>query len=314
MLLKEVYDTELRARGYYNFHLTASCYAFPWEYDGKNAYIILECDSNFVVVKAYSKQNDIMLKVYSDTTSSVIIDKAIKDAVFILGIKEDLNDFYAICKNDPLLYSLANDLLGIHMRAVQNLWQGLLISICQQNASFKQGWRMLWNIRKRLGEELRIPGCDRRFYAYPSPRRVIEKFERMRDCRVGYRAETILRAAKVFLKGEILELEDIKGIGQYSARLARILGLRKYDEFPVDRWFSTLIPRVYAGEEKWSIKETESFAKKKWGKWAGLAAVMITVVTGAKPLRNILSDIQHGNIRPLPDEPAPLTLWRYNLD
>ena len=311
MLLRHVYSLNVKPVKPYSFDLTASCYAISWEYDGHNAYITLDYDKHVSLVKVSPREDELLFEVYADTSSSDIIDSAIRDARFILGVDEDLTNFYGLCKNDPLLGILAERFIGMRIRAVQNLWQGILISICQQNASFKQGWKMLLNIRRKLGKPLQIPNNPRIMFTYPSPRQVIEKFDFLKDCRVGYRDKVILNAARFFLENESEELEKIKGIGQYSARLARILGLRKYDKFPVDRWFSVLIPKVYANEDKWTIRRVEEFAAKKWDKWAGLAAVMITVITGAKTLTKLLEDIQQGKLSPLPDEPAPLTLWRY---
>jgi len=286
----------------------------PYEYDGEHAYIVLSYDDYPVVVKLSLSNSLIKADVYSVSHDSTLIESAIRDTEFIMGLKEDLTEFYELCRGDPLLDPLSKNLYGIHMRGVQNLWQGVLISISQQNASFKQGWRMLSLIRKNLGEEVRIPKCDAVFYTYPTPRTIIERSKSLRRCGVGYREKTFLNAAKAFIREEEPDLLEIKGIGQYSARLAKVLGKRDYREFPVDRWFATLIPRVYAGEEKWSIKKVEEFAKKKWGQWAGLVAIMITIITAAKPIGNLLNMLGKGKqLDSFPNEAAPLTLWKHGL-
>ncbi len=314
MLLSKVYSTNIKLSHPYNFYLTASFYSTRFEFDGTYAYVILNYDEDYAVSRARSEDKLILIDIYATKSSSDLIERALRDTAFIMGFNEDLREFYSLCANDPLLGILSKELYGIHMRAVQGLWEGLLISICQQNASFRQGWRMLMRIREILGEELRIPDSELIFYTFPSPKKIIEKPSLLRQCGVGYRDKIFLNAAKAFIRNNEPELIEIKGIGQYSARLAKILGKRDYREFPVDRWFSTLIPRVYAREEKWSIKEVEEFARKRWGKYAGLAAIMITVVTGAKPISSLLKVLEKGqNPDPFPHEPAPLTLWRYSL-
>jgi len=312
--LKHVYSEEISPVKYYNFDLTASCYAAPWEYDGKYAYIPLEFDSYFGVTRACMEESVVKLEVFLTSGNSDLIERALDRAIFILGLKENLDEFYSLCTNDPLLDVVKKEFLGIHMRAVPSVWEGLLIGICQQNASFKQGWRMLFNIRKKIGQALRIPHSNKIIYTFPSYSRILTKQSLLRECGVGYREEIIIDVAKFFLEECGDDLESIRGIGQYTARLAKILGERNYGEFPVDRWFASLLPRVYMNsKEKLSVRKIEEFAKKRWGKWSGLAAIMITIVTAARPLRKVLEDIEKGKLNPLPNEPAPLTLWRFSL-
>ena len=107
-------------------------------------------------------------------------------------------------------------------------------------------------------------------------------------------------------------MEELRGIGQYTARIARILALRKYDEFPVDRWFARLIPNAYFDvDETWPIEKVEKFARERWGKYMGLAAIFITAVTAAETIGDTLKRIHAKNINPFPNKPSPFTLWRY---
>ncbi len=313
-MLSEVYTIEIKPREPYSLKYTSMCYATPWDYDGKRTYIPMIIENNKVCSVLEEKEHKIHLRIYSEKPDDDIIEKSILSTKHVMALEEDLSEYYSIIRNDPLLHIVYDKLYGIHMRAVSSLWEAAIIGICQQNASFRQGWRMVLNIRKIMGEVIHIKEHNVVLHAFPSPQKVLRAYNKLDLARVGYRKSIILETAKRFSRGELDDLENIRGVGQYTARIARIIGKRKYDEFPVDRWFARLIPFVYGGkEESWSVKQVELFAKKKWGKWCGLSAIMITIITAAETYSRTMRNIKVGILDPFPDRPAPMTLWKYNI-
>ena len=69
------------------------------------------------------------------------------------------------------------------MRAT-SLWNAMLIAICQQNASFAQGWRMLCRVYKLMGKGAKLG--DVMTIIPSSPRGLL------RGAGLEYRAETSL--------------------------------------------------------------------------------------------------------------------------
>ncbi len=315
LILREpVYRTVLSIPRDYNFKLTVSVYSTHWDFDGERAYIPILIDDKQIVVVASEGDERIELEVYSKSRG-VEVDQVLKNARYILGIDENLSKFYDSVRSDSLLGIISNKLRGIHMRSVQSLWEGLLIGICQQNAGFQQGWLMVTLLREKLGSKVLIAKYRHEVAFLPTPDDILSKKTYIKEARVGYREKVILRCATVFSKQtpELGELEEIKGIGQYTARIARILALRKYDEFPVDRWFARLIPNAYLNvDEVWPKEKVEEFAERMWGKWRGLAAIFITVVTAADTIGKVLKSLRLRKLDPFPDRPSPLTLWRYS--
>ncbi len=169
---------------------------------------------------------------------------------------------------------------------------------------------MLIKLRKMFGMPMRY--TDLNYYLYPRPKDLISRRNDLSKAGVGYRANALINAAKRFLaKNAISNLEEIKYVGSYTAGIARILALRDYSVFPLDRWFTKLLTHVYFNDKKVSKKELTKFIRGKWGRWCGLAAIMITAVTGAKTINEVIKDFDKNSLNPFPNHPAPLTLWMY---
>jgi len=239
----------------------------------------------------------------------------------LLGLDEDLEDFFSKALRDPLLSMFASEWRGWRLRGV-DLWWALVVGICQQNASFRQGWSMILRIVDLYGwkAELNSGGV---VVLPPPPEHVLQNPSRLVEAGVGYRAKTIEGVAQAFAgrtmpSAEELEkldsgrIEDIltefRGVGSYTARIAMVLALRRYDLPPVDRWLRTIASRVYGVPER----DSEKALMRVWDKWSGLAALALTIALDAAPLREALARIERGELLPKTvSEPSPATLWRF---
>lgn len=301
----------------YNFNLTAMVYATPWDFDGKNAFIGAKLSgSHYLLSIITSAGSEVSFKLYVSKNDTELIEKGINYTIFAMALDEDLTAFYKLVNRDTFLRIINTKLNGIHLRTPINLWEGLLIGICQQNASFKQGWKMVMNLRKLIGTPLKIPDTERIYYTLPTPEDILNARQKLRKCSVGYREKTIVNAAAFFKSAINEDIESIKGVGSYSAAIARILGKRRYTEAPIDRWFARLLPRMYLGkDEKWTIKKAKEFAVNKWENWVGLALVMITIITGAKMINQAIAAIEQGKLDPLTENAVtPLNLWKIKME
>jgi len=246
------------------------------------------------------------------------INEYMEKLKFILGVNEDLSRFYEIWVKDPLFHKSYRLLKGFHLRCC-SLWNALMIGVCQQNASFKQGWRMLAMLHKVLGRRVEVEDWGYTIIP-PSPLDVFNaKESQLKSCGLGYRANTIKHIAKYFVDGMICnenalrynegDLIRIKGVGSYTARLALVLSARKYDLPPIDRWLKRIISEVYGVKES----EVEAMWRNIWGEWSGLAAVLATIILDAEPLSRALIRIRRGVTYPLLSDNfmTPLTLWKF---
>ncbi len=292
-----------------------SVYNLHHWFDGYRARLALDLEKPAVAIVDVDGKAGIYAPSCSD------IDTYVAKLRWILGLEEDLSEFYSIAMHDPLLSRFATEWRGWRLRGC-DLWWALVIGVCQQNASFKQGWTMLLNIVDLYGRAVELNGFGR-VVLPPRPEDIARDPSKLVEARVGYRAQTIAGIARAFAEKSIPSIEEfkkmdsseietllrrLKGVGSYTARLAMALALRRYDLPPVDRWLRAIVSRVYGIEERYA----EGKWVEIWGRWSGLASIALTIALDAAPLRGALARIERGELLPkIGDEPSPATLWRF---
>jgi len=296
-----------------DLYLTLAVYNFGFWFNGVNGFIVL--DDVEPIVAEVSISGDYTIYFLSGNCSKEHITRL----EWSLGIKEDLTLFHELGIKDLLLGEFIRKYRGWRPRS-SSLWWALVIGVCQQNASFIQGWRMLYNIIKLYNRRVLVGKTE--VLLPPTPSDVVNNKALLINAGTGYRANTIYNVAKVFAKKELDQeaivkssspviedkLKGIKGIGSYTARLSIILAFRKYDLPPIDRWLRKIISIVYGVP----LGDAERIWRDKWGRWSGLAALATTIALDAKPLSKALERIKNKQLVPMDkDKPTPLNLWKF---
>jgi 3-methyladenine DNA glycosylase/8-oxoguanine DNA glycosylase len=294
-----------------DYQRTLNIYNLCYWFNGLQSYIFLGRDVVVVV--------DIngCYKIYAENCGIDYVDKL----RWVLGLDEDLGEFFILASRDSLLKGFAEEFRGWRPRA-SDLWWGLLVAHCQRVASFKQGWRLLHNIVKAYGRVVEVG--DTKVLRPPTPEEVLSEPSKLVVSGVGFRAEGILRTAKAIVKGVLdyeklrslpdndieKELMNIPHVGSYVARLTLILAFKRYSLPPVDKWVRAIISKVYGVEQK--EKVVEVFLRSRWGKWSGLAVYATTIALDAQPLSIALKRIDEGSIKPRKDvSPSPSNMGAF---
>ena len=308
MRLRRAGSTSLDKPRGFDFHLTASLYNFHWYYDGARLYL---CHPSGVV-EVREERGALRVTAYGELSAC----EAAEYASWSLGLDEDLNDFHESLVDDPILRYVPEKLTGLRVRSLSP-WLASVVAVCQQRASFLQGWRMLYRLFDLYGRRVKLEG-DGETLMPPSPSDILARPGGLREARVGFRDRALLGLARAFAEGLPCDdpggfeenLVSIKGVGRYTARLARVLGLRSYEEPPIDDWTVKLVSEAFGVEPR--AKEVETFLKERYGPYAGLAVLMYTVVLDAEVIGRALERVRKGLVYPLElERPTPLTLWRY---
>ena len=291
-----------------DFTKTLAVYNLCYWFDGVKGYILL--DNNAIAVVDVSG----CFKIYAPSCE----EDYVKKLRWVLGLDENLDEFFEIASNDKLLKGFAKEFRGWRHRA-SDLWWALIVAHCQRNASFKQGWRILHRIVKNYGKYIEIEG--KKVLLPPKPEDILENPSKLVESGAGFRVGAIIEAAKAFkerridveklqmLDDETVEdvLENLPQVGSYVARLAMVLGLRRYSLPPVDRWTVAIVSKVYGVNN--NAKDVELFLRRRWGRWAGLAVLALTITLDAEPLRKALDRIDKGFLTPRKDvSPSPLNM------
>ncbi|MEM1609115.1 MAG: hypothetical protein QXG81_07585 [Ignisphaera sp.] len=152
----------------FSFFLTASVYNFSFWFNGKRLLVPLE-DAIIVLADLGS---EIEARVYVSKNRRLEgVDGLGKIVEHVLGLVENLTEFYGIVAKDPLLSPSLETLYGMHIRASQP-WIASVIGVCQQNASFRQGWKMFYNFIRVFGKRVSVEGIET--YVPPSPSNINE--------------------------------------------------------------------------------------------------------------------------------------------
>lgn len=302
-------DSGILPSNEFNYRLIGSVYNLCYWINDHKSFVFFTREDLAVGVIYF----DGRYEIYSEDCNC---DDIVKKFYFTIGVNEDLHDFFKLAHRDALLGDFSKIYQNWRLRST-DLWWGLVISICQQNTSFKQGWRMLHNIVRNYGRVVKIK--EHKILRPPRPEEIINNPDLLFNSGLGYRVKTVLNVAKAIIKDEVEEeymyhvnsvdaennLRKIKGIGPYTARLAIALSMRKYDLPPIDNWLRKIISIVYGIDENFA----EEFWVEKWGKWSALASIMVTIALDAEPLRKALQRINRGELLPKPDlDPTPVNM------
>ena len=318
---------EFKSKGDFNLKLAGRVYALPWEFNGESSYVQVVLDEHDYVAKVEQKGEKIQVSIFGLELKHDPEEIARK-ALTVLGFYEDLSEYYSKVKNDPILHVIPEKLKGIRMRGRSTLWEALVISLCQQNASFMQGWSYIERLHYYIGRRVRLKGEKGIYLLFPKPKEILEKKNTLITCRMGYREKYLVSIAQIYENKfkrmdfskmktrEIIRiLKEVKGVGDYTAKLSTIVAFRRYEVFPADRWFTRIISEIYL-HKKITVPQASRIAEKIWGKWAGLSAVFLTVVLSAETITKALQLVKSGEFREQLlnyKKPSPLTLFRKPL-
>ncbi len=211
---------------------------------------------------------------------------------FIFNLDFDLQSFYEDVKNDQTMQQITRQLYGLKNPTTPTVFEALADSIVEQQISIKVAQIIEVKLAKKFGETLTLNGDT--YYAYPTPQSMAcASIEEIRNCGLSQRkAEYIREAAKLIAEGKldlehlknnkipeqiIAELDEIRGIGVWTAELTMLRGMQKLDALPADDFgIRRVISRYYCGGKPIKSAEAREIAKS-WGKWKGLAAYYLIV-------------------------------------
>ncbi len=218
--------------------------------------------------------------------------KAEEAVKFIFNLGFDLCSFYSEAKNDCTMTQIDQQLYGLKNPTTPTVFEALADSIVEQQISIKVAHVLEERLVKKFGEALTLNGET--YYAYPTPQNIaIVSIEEIRNCGLSQRkAEYIQGTAQLIVDGKldlehlktqqnpeeiISELDEIKGIGLWTAELTMLRGMQKLDALPADDLgIRRVISRYYCGGKLIKTDEAREIAVR-WGTWKGLAAFYLII-------------------------------------
>jgi DNA-3-methyladenine glycosylase II len=252
---------------------------------------VLNVDGQLVRVKLSSNGSidlpELTLELQSDAPLSkeqTIRAKETVNCIFSLNLP--LKDFYNQIKPDKVMTQITQKLYGLKFPTTATVFEALVYAIVEQQISIKVARSIEERLALKFGEQLQLG--DETFFAFPTSEALAKAgAEEVRQTGLSLRkADYICGAAKLVVDGKldienlhkkkaetiISELDEIKGIGVWTAELTMLRGMQKFDALPADDLgIRRVISRYYCGERLIQADEARRIAEP-WGDWKGLAA------------------------------------------
>ncbi len=235
----------------------------------------------------------VAVELKSDTAITNEDTKKAEDMVTALfSLDYDLKPFYETAKTDKIMAHLTRELWGLKNPTTPTVFEALVDSIVEQQISLKVANSLEIRIIKKFGESLDLEGAV--YFAYPTPQQLASvSIEEFRQCGLSFRkGEYIKGASTLIAEGKlnleelknyesseqiIRELDNIRGIGVWTAELTMLRGMQRLEALPADDLgLRRVISRYYRDGKAISSAEARQIAES-WGEWKGLASYYLVV-------------------------------------
>jgi 3-methyladenine DNA glycosylase/8-oxoguanine DNA glycosylase len=288
---------EIKTISPYNFDLTVRKPAgwplfTPLEiYDKGNLWTAVHLNDMLVGLmltsKGTVKNPCIEAKIFlKSKTSKEQLDKIKKTLEHNIGADDDLHEFYALAKKDPILKYVVTDLFGMHSTSSgDTVFPDAILAILLQMAPLKRSNEMMNCVITKYGEKAEFDG--KTIYVWPTPASLVSLNPDIfsKSCKIGYRAKRIVKLSEKLIKEdfptlqelEMLSAEEAKkkllelpGIGDYSADI-----INPHGGFPIDVWSAEVFSKLLFGKapenNRQAVEEVKKAGILRWGKWSWMA-------------------------------------------
>lgn len=199
----------------------------------------------------------------------------------MIGVHQDLREFYSVARRDNVLKYTIEDLYGMHDTQTSYLFNSVVLSICLQMARLDRSQRMMDSINSHYGDRVQFDGKNMIIEPSAETIALLEPQTFAERCKLGYRAKYIIASAQRIVEGfptseEILHMQpqaakeklmELPGIGDYAADI-----INPHGGFPIDAWSVDVFGLLFFGKEPKDRRKTIERVKKeglrRWGKWA----------------------------------------------
>lgn len=191
--------------------------------------------------------------------------------------QDDLDAIIAeISERDPYVASLSSHCPGLRILK-QDEWECLATYLLATNANVKRIGQMVESVCTVFGRDL---GAR---HAFPAPKEILDRQERIGECRLGFRDRRLIELADRVETGDIdpegiseldydgcvRTLMGINGVGPKVADCVAIFGYGHLEAFPVDVRIQKVMESRYGVSG--SYKKVSAYGRELFGRYAGYA-------------------------------------------
>lgn len=168
----------------------------------------------------------------------------------------------------------------------QDPWECLASFILSSTKQIVQIQQIVALVCERFGPRLLVPAGHEPVYGFPLPERLAACTEaELRACKMGFRAASLLEAARMLVRGEVnlhglhartvddarTELAKLPGVGPKIANCVLLFAYGFQTAFPVDVWVMKALRQMYFPRRHVTSKQVQRFTATHFGPYAGFA-------------------------------------------
>jgi len=282
---------KIKPRPPFNFHLSAGIFSGDL-FDGEYLCLIIRLDKKIALACMKStgsvEKPDLTVDLESDEELSREDERRVIELLSsMMNLDSDLNAFYELTKTDPVLAPIVNDLRGLKVVHTQSLFEALVNSIVEQQIAFRIALKIERSLLTGFGDRLNARG--REYHAFPTPGRLASlSVEELRNCGLSTRKAEYIRDLSEMVSDGIVdpesfrdygrsedivnELSAIRGIGPWTAKMAIMRSMRRFEVLPVDDVGLRRCISHYCLDGRRISPQEANEISKAWGEWRGLVA------------------------------------------
>jgi len=257
---------------------------------------VINVNENLVWVRLFLEGSvdkpKLMLELYAEDKLSIETVHKVQGVVSqIFSLNLPLTHFYDYVKGDHVMSQVTQRLCGFKFPVTPTVFEAFVDAIVEQQISIKVARNIEERLAVMFGDRVSVGGEE--FFAFPSATAlVVAGVERIRQAGLSMRkADYIYGVAKRVVDGcldlegmrewslgEVVSvLDDIRGVGVWTAELTVLRGMGRFDVLPADDFgLRRVISRYYCDSRSISALEARQIAEG-WGCWKGLAAFYLVI-------------------------------------
>ncbi|HEX6108700.1 MAG TPA: hypothetical protein VFZ02_04745 [Ktedonobacteraceae bacterium] len=224
---------------------------------------------------------------FSEATKYAVVERI----TFFLSLKDNLEPFYRIGREDADFAPIIEHLYGYHQVKFLTPFENACWAVLTQRNPMKLAQKTKQALVERYGNSLEVN--ESVYWAFPEPFQiaVVDESELLNVIRNDRRTEYLIAIARAFseVDEEFLKaapdeevemwLRNIKGIGEWSATFIMVRGLGRMEHVPLtETKLIEAASKVYGHGEELSHRDLKRLADK-YGQWQGYWAHYIRVAS-----------------------------------
>lgn len=200
------------------------------------------------------------------------------------ALDHPLPEIYSTFPKDPAMREALEHCRGMRLIR-QPPWECVATFITSSMKQVAHIAQISHTLRRRFGNRVEWNGDE--LFVYPEPERLARLDEAdLRACSLGYRAKTLLGAARLIEEGGV-DLEAIRtlddaealrrlcllpGVGVKVANCALLFAYERERAFPIDVWIERILREIYfADRPNATARQLKEFSASYFGPYGGYA-------------------------------------------